>query len=180
MYVEQGAGRYEGAARQGLLFSACNQAAKTFTLFGNTTATGLILSNPATSDKLLAIESIGFMKVAAAVAQIDNLVLSVGAMGISFAHTTPLTVQNNNIGKTTTIGKGLCDEAATLTAAGVIIAPFAGTSISATATTSVPPLARNNENGLYVISPGFFIQLAGGFTNTLSGIASISWREIDI
>ena len=180
MYLQNGAGQYEEAVKQGLVFSASNQAATTYTLFGNTTATGLILSNPASSTKLLSVVAIGFMKVAAAGAQIDNLVISAGANTLVSAHTTPLTVQPNNIGLVPTIGVGLVDAAATLAAAGLIIAPFTATSVSATATTSVPPPALVNMNGLFSVKPGSFIQLAAGFTNTVSGVGSIAWREIDI
>jgi hypothetical protein len=180
MYTEGGAGRYEGATRQGLVFAAANQAAKTYSLFGNTTATGLILSNPPTSGKLISVVSIEFMKAAVAAAQFEDLVISVGAMGGSFAHTTPLTVQPCNVGKAPSIGVGLCDEAATLTAAGLVIAPFAVPSASATANVSVPPVTIWEVSGRFAIQPGSFLQLAGGFTNTVSGVGGIIWREIDI
>lgn len=174
----QGGGRFEEALRTGQLFSAANQAAATYTLFGSTTATGLALSNPAGSGKLLSVVSIGFMKVAAAGAAIENLVISVGAMGGSYAHTTPLTVQKNRVGGNE-VAVGLVDASFTLTAAGTIIAPFWSPSVSATATTGIPDEALVMIDGLYGILPGFFLQLAGGFTTTPSGLGSISWREYD-
>jgi len=177
MYSEPGAGRYEGAARQGLVFSAGNQGATTFTMFTNNTATGLVLSNPTGSGRLLSVLGVSFQKVAAASAQIENLGLSVGTGAVT--HTTPLTVASTNVGKTVTTGVGLCDAAATIVA-GVYAMPLFTPSASATATTAIPPISFVDIGGLFVVSPGSFIQLAAGFTNTVSGTAAFFWREIEI
>lgn len=178
MYGYIDAGRYEQFCKAGQIFSAANQSAKTFTLFGNTTATGLLISNPTGSGKILSILALGFEKAAVASAQFEDLVISAGAMGASYAHTNALTPKNNSIGHAAT-PVGLVDDSATLTAAGVIMAPFLVPSISATAAVAIPPPALVMIDGLWTIQPGSFLQIAAGFTNTVSGIASVHWREIE-
>lgn len=178
MYHHTSVAQYEDAVKQGVVFAAANQAAKSFTLFGNVTATGLVLTNPPASGKVLTILGISFLKVAAASAAIENLVISVGTATVT--HTTPLTVQPCLVGGVVTMAVGLVDESATLGSAGVIISPFAAPSASATATTSIPPMEIWNVNGLFVVKPGSFIQLAAGFTNAVSGVGGIAWRESEL
>jgi hypothetical protein len=69
---------------------------------------------------------------------------------------------------------------ATLSAAGVIIAAFHSPSVSATATTGVPPVTSWDVAGAIVIAPGAWIQVAAGFTNTLTGIVGAMWEEVSI
>src|SRR5262245_7044390 len=64
-------GRYYESVVRGNVFTAANQASATFTLFGTTTATGYILSNPSGSGKNLIVLQIAYAKVTAAAAAIE-------------------------------------------------------------------------------------------------------------
>lgn len=172
-------GRYHEAVVRGNVFTAANQASTTFTLFGTTAATGFTLANPTGSGKYLSLLSVGYAKVTAAAAAIESLVISAGINQNITAHTVALTVANMLIGSSNaSVAKA--DASSTLPAAGVIIYAFQSPSVSATATTGVPPVTVVDFGGLIIVSPGSFIQLAAGFTNTLAGIAHMVWEEVAI
>jgi hypothetical protein len=156
---------------------ACNQASTTFTLFGTTTATGFILYNPASSGKLLSVLNIGYTKVTAAAAAIESLVISAAYASQTLSSLTALTSRCALVGSNAT-GVGVAYSAATLSAAGVIIYAIQSPSVSATATTGIPPVTSVDVAGQIVIAPGAWIQIAAGFTNTLAGIAHAVWEEV--
>lgn len=170
-------GKYYEACARGKVFTACNQSSTTFTLFGTTSATGFILSNPAGSGVNLSILQIGYARVTAESAAIEQLVLSGAYSAQTLSSLTALTSRSMLVGSNAT-GSGIAYSAATLSSAGVIIAPFQTPSVSATATTSIPPHAIVDYGGSITIAPGSWLQIAAGFTNTLAGIASMTWEEV--
>lgn len=172
-------GRYHEAVSRGNVFCAANQASTTFTLFGTTTATGFILANPTGSGKNLSVLQIGYAKVTAAAAAIEQLVLSASYSSQTLSSLTALTTRCAIIGNSST-GVGVAYSAATLSAAGVIIAAVQSPSVSATATTAVPPVTVVDVAGGLIIAPGGWLQLAAGFTNTLAGIAHMVWEEVAV
>lgn len=169
-------GRYHEGTSRNTTFMAANQASATFTLFGNTTATGFILFNPTGSGKILSVLNIGYTKVSAAAAAIESLVLSGAYAGQTLSSLTALTTRCALVGSNAT-GVGIAYSAATLSAAGVIIYAFQSPSVSATATTAVPPVTSVDVAGQIEIAQGAWVQLAAGFTNTLAGIAHMVWEE---
>jgi len=66
LLTDQAEGRYYEETYRGNVFFASLQASTTFTLFGTTTATGLILSNPAGSGKNLVLLQVAYALVVAA------------------------------------------------------------------------------------------------------------------
>ncbi len=172
-------GRYHEAVSRGNVFCAANQASATFTLFGTTTATGFILANPAGSGKNLSVLQLGYARVTAESAAIEQLVLSASYAAQTLSSLTALVSRSMLVGNQAS-GVGIAYSAATLSAAGVIIAPFMVPSISATAPLNNGPLAVIEYAGSIVIAPGGWLQIAAGFTNTLAGIASAVWEEVAI
>jgi hypothetical protein len=158
---------------------ACNQASATFTLFGTTTATGFLLSNPAGSGKYLSLLSVGYIKGTAATTAIEQLVLVGAYAGQTLSSLTALSTRSGLVGSNAT-GVGVAYSAATLSAAGVIIQVLQSPSVSATATTSIPPVTVVDVAGQIVIAPGAWVQLAAGLTNTLAGLAHMAWEEVPI
>lgn len=172
-------GRYHEGASRGNVYMACNQSSTTFTLFGTTTATGFVLANPSNSTVNLSVLSIGYAKVTAATTAIEQLVISGAYAAQTLSSLTALTTRCALVGSNKT-GSGVAYSAATLSAAGVIIAAFQSPSVSATATTAIPPVTVWDVAGMIVVAPGSWIQLAAGFTNTLAGIAHMVWEEVPV
>jgi hypothetical protein len=170
--------RYLEQAYRGNIFFAALQAAVAVTNL-SATATGLILSNPAGSGKNLWLLDLGVQQAVAAAAAIDSLVLAANVNPIAAAtvHTTPLTVRAALLGSAST-AVGLADSAATLPAAPVVIRSLYAPSISATATTSVPPYVKDEIAGLIGLAPGTTISLSA--TTAISVLAHISWLELPL
>ena len=109
-------GRGYGVIRNGNIFLAANSATQALSV-NSVTATGIILTNPPTSGKILSL-----LRVSVALASLpagqSALILSGGAGTLgSVTHTTPLTVRNALLG----LGDaavGLADSAATLPTGG--------------------------------------------------------------
>jgi hypothetical protein len=167
--------RYAEQAYRGNLFLASLQAATAVTNLA-TTATGLILSNPAGSGKNLWVVDVCVQQAVAAAAAIDSVVLAanVNPIAVATVHTTPLVVRPALLGATAT-AVGLVDSAATLPAAPVVVRPLYAPSISATATTSVPPFVMDPIDGKLGIAPGCTLSLSA--TTAISVFASITWME---
>lgn len=167
--------RYAEQAYRGNLFVAALQAATAVTNLA-TTATGLILSNPAGSGKNLWIVDICVQQAVAAAAAIDSVVLAanVNPIATATAHTTPLVVRPALLGGSGTPA-GLADSAATLPVAPVVVRSLYAPSISATATTAVPPFVMDPVDGKLGIAPGCTVSLSA--TTAISVLASITWME---
>lgn len=167
--------RYAEAAYKGFLFVASLQAATAVTNLA-TTATGLILSNPAGSGKNLWVVDVCVQQAVAAAAAIDSVVLAANVNPVATAtvHTTPLVVRPALLGSSAT-ASGLVDSAATLPVAPVVVRSLYAPSISATATTSVPPFVMDPIDGKLGIAPGCTLSLSA--TTAISVFASITWME---
>ena len=177
LVVAQGHGRYTEATLRGSLFCAANQASRTFTLFDTTAATGFILFNPVGSGQNLILMNVSYVRATAAAAAISQLVLS-SLVGITHATTTAETVRNCFVGgPANATAVGVVYRISTISAAGVIVYALTSPSVSATATTDVPPVVSWDFDGAFVIAPGNGIQLAAALTNTVDGIASMIWEE---
>lgn len=170
--------RYYEQAYRGNIFFAASQAATPVTNLA-TTATGLILSNPAGSGKNLWIIDIGIQQAVAAAAAIDSVVLAANVNPVAAAtvHTTPLIVRPSLLGSGAA-AVGLVDSAATLPVAPVVIRSLYAPSISATATTGPAPYVKDEVAGLIGLAPGTTISLSA--TTAISVFAHISWLELPV
>src|ERR1700675_2640348 len=146
--------RYYETNYRGQLFTASSQGAVAVTHL-TATATGFILSNPAGSGKNLVLVELLFAQDLAAAAAIDVISLAAvtNPQATATVHTTPLTVQSGVIGgSAASVAKA--DSAATLGATPVIVRTLYANSISATATTAVPPFVKDEIAGALIIAPG--------------------------
>lgn len=170
--------RYANLVLNGVVFYACTQGAIAVTNLA-ATATGFILSNPAGSGKNLLILEILTAQDLAAAAAID--VISVSAvtniLATATVHTTPLTVASSLIGgPSNAVGKA--DSSATLGATPVLIRTLFANSVSATATTSVPPFVKDEVAGAIIVAPGTAIALNSATASSFQ--TSMTWAELPI
>lgn len=171
-------GKYQEAVLRGQVFVAANTAVQALSL-NSTTATGLILSNPAGSQRNLVI-----LRIQAALASLpagqSSLILTGNTNPIATAtvHTTPLVVQNCLVGSQIK-GVGLADSAATLPNATIIKVIPAGTAATVAASTAFPPLVDLIIDGMIILTPGTSISLQC-LTTAISVVASMEWEELAI
>lgn len=170
--------KFHEAVSRRKVFFACNSAAAAVTNLA-TTATGLIISNPIGSSVMLSILRIGFIQTstAAAAANAGVTLATLFHASTAVVHTTPLIVRSTFISDGT-IGSGLVDSAATLPTAPVRTLALWQPSVSATATTGIPPATDFVIDGIIILGPGAYLSMNA--EAALSGITSIVWEEIAI
>lgn len=174
-------GRYHEAAYRGQVFSASNQAGKALTPFATSSTTGFVLLNPAGSGKILSILEILFLQTSTAAATASAFVALCGSAPASAAFTGQsgaLTINNAQVGSST-VGAGLVYD--TVTAKGTtdrLLRPIWQPSVSATATTAIPPFIKDEVSGIIQVTPGNWVAMSA--SSALSGITSMSWEEIPL
>ncbi len=165
-------GRLWELAKRGQLFFACSQAATTTTVALNSTYTGLCLSNPAASGKILQPHRVGIaLSVAPAAEATISLAGGYAAAGI-VTHSTPLVVYNTKLGTSAASAVAKADAAATLVGTELDIMPLLGSGETG-AETFGPGLF--NIDGAVCIPPGAYV-----FIETLTvavGFFGIWWSE---
>lgn len=161
---------YENAFRQRLFF-ACNTASQALSL-NSTTATGLVLTNPAGSKKNLVLIQLN-VALQTAPAGIASLILTGSTTAVPTAHTTPLVINSGVFGNTGS-AVGLADSAATMPTL-TIFRPVGGGPVATGSVTS--PQIQDNINGQIVLGPSSCISLQCLVT-AISVIASLSWIEM--
>jgi len=173
--VTAGHGAYNEAVSRGKVFIAANQAAVTTTVALALTQTGICVSNPPGSDKLLSILKVGWaFSVAPAGSAPAFLAGGYAATGGVSAHTTPLTVYNAKLGAPAG-AVGLADAAATIVAP-INILPLIGGFTNATL--FAQPMAMTEIGGSVVVPPGAYVFLP---TLTVAvGFGCIVWEEIPV
>lgn len=164
-------GVYYEAAFRGRLFFASNTASQALSL-NSTTATGLVLTNPAGSGKNLVLIQLN-VALLTAPAGIASLILTGSTTAVPTAHTTPLVVNSGIFGKTGSAA-GLADSAATMPTL-TIFRPVGGGPVATGTTTS--PQIQDNINGQISLGPSSCISLQC-LTTAISVIASLSWIEV--
>jgi hypothetical protein len=170
--------RYGYLAQTGLLFTAANQAGSAVTNLA-ATATGFILVNPLGSGKNLVLIDLLFMQTSTAAAAANaglQLAANVAPLALSsYTLTASLTVQSGLIGsQAQSIAKAL--SSCTLPAAPVAIRNLWQPSVSATATTAIPPFLKDEIAGAIAVAPGCAVSLSA--LSALSGAASMTWAEV--
>lgn len=169
-------GRYHEATSRGSVYVAANTAAQA-TSTASATATGLILTNPAGSNRLLSILDITVGVGAAVAAAFEvGLFANVAAQTqAAVTQTTPITPRNALIGSGQT-GVGLAASAATLPAAPVHIRTLLASGW-VTATAQSIEVAKDEVSGAICLLPNTAVSIQS-VVGTQSVIASITWEEI--
>ena len=170
--------RYTSLSQNGLVFSACYQAGSAVTNL-NATCTGFALVNPLGSGKNIFIIDLSFIQTSVAAAAANaglQLAANTNPVGISsYTLTTPLTVYSSLIGIASASVAKVCSSI-TLPAAPVAIRAIWQPSVSATATTGIPPFIKDEIAGAIGISPGCAISMSA--LGAISGVTSMTWIEI--
>lgn len=168
-------GHYTDLVARGKVFFAANQAGAAVTNL-NATATGFILTNPVNSGIWAAILRVQFIQTSTATTTANaGIQLAAGLFSnTAVTHTTPLTVRTALIGGSGTATL-LADSSSTLPAAPVAVMNLWQPSVSATATTGIPPVVDINLDGLIILQPGCTLSMSA--LSTLSGATSMWWEE---
>lgn len=175
--VADGHGRYTDTALRGRAFLASNAAGVAVTAL-NATATGLILTNPVASGQYISLLEVGSQQAVAATTAIATLQLAWGAVSATpVTHTTPVTVRNLPLGNAG-VGVGLVDSSSTLPAAPVCVFNLWSPSVSATATTGIPPVVNKDFGGLMMTAPGTSFSMSATTASTMA--STFIWEEIPI
>lgn len=167
-------GRYTDLAVRSKIYVAANQAGKAVTNLA-ASATGAILSNDNSNTNWGALLNVGFIQTSTAATTANaGVSLAAGvASTTNVTHTTPLTTRL--VQDYTTSATLKADDTATLPAAPVSILALWQPSVSASATTSIPPVVNLDLGGLLLIKPGCSLSLSA--LSTLSGLGSYAWEE---
>lgn len=175
--TDAGLGRFFEAVRNGLVFFAANQAGVALTTTLSATATGIILTNPVGSGKLLVL--LDFL------AALTSAPAGVGSIGWAYqkiggpvatgvTHTAALVVRNALLGEET-VGVGLCDSSATLPNVPVCVRPVPGGPVASGSLT--PPFIRDEIAGALILKPGTSINTFC-LTTAISALCSLAWAEV--
>lgn len=162
-------------ARLGKMFHACSAGAVTLSTV-STTCTGLALSNPAGSGKLLVVKRVRFQpSTAPSGAAVAGIAISTAPSETNTTHTTPMVVHNAIAKGATNNSVGKADAAATLASTPLWLRPLG----SVVAASSISPASYVDEtDGEIIIPPGAVMSLSY-LTTAAIGIASVTWVEID-
>jgi hypothetical protein len=163
-------------ARLGNMYHACSAGAVTLSTV-NTTCTGLALSNPWGSRKLLVVKTVSFQpSTAPAGAAVVGIAISTAPSETATTHTTPMVIHNAIMnGSNGAVGVGKADAAATLASTPLWLRPMSGV---VAATTLTPGKYTENVDGEIIIPPGAVLSLSY-LTTAAVGIASVTWVEVD-
>lgn len=176
LVVTEGHGRYQEAVLRGNVYSAMNQTGCVWTVGLATTFTGLCVSNPNGSGKILSIIGAGFYEVVAP-AGIQAVGLAVGYSTTEVTHSVPGTPRNMLIGGAG-VGLAKCDTGATLPVAPTyVMALQTGKTSAALSTASA--LAHADIGGLIQLKPGAFIIICCFTVGGAAGsMGSFVWEEL--
>jgi hypothetical protein len=170
---------YENVRRKAS-FHVANQAGQTTTVGLATTYTGLCLSNPNGSGKLVIVDRVGVSFLVAFTAA-SAVGLMVGFSTTNVTHTTPATPRSNYIDTNFgTAGVALADTAATLPVAPVVHT-LLGSGLTGAITTvpQMQPIWIDVDGGI-VLAPGGYVAI---YTSTASGtngmLGSFHWHEVN-
>src|ERR1035437_2677585 len=152
--VSDSMARYYDSAVNAKTFYAASQAATTWSVALATTATGLIVSNPAGSGVNLVIKKVSFA-LSVAPAGIASIGIFGGWTSAGIAtHTTPLVPASTFLGAGST-PRGLADGAATLVGTPVWLMPIMGGFTAAALVATTPAIV--DLEGSVIISPGGYV-----------------------
>lgn len=162
-------------AQLGNVFHACSAGAVTLSTV-SATCTGLALSNPYGSNKLLVVRKVRFApSTVVAAASVVGLAIAPAVSLTAVTHTTPMVIHCGLMqGSNVKTGVGLADAAATLPAAPVWLRAIA----AVVAASSITPTVYEDFTNGDIILPGGMNLSLSYLTTAAVGIASITWAEI--
>lgn len=173
-----GHGRYQEAVLNGNVYMAANPGTQALSV-NSATATGLVLTNPAGSNKYLVLLRVS-VSIASLPAGQSSLIItgSNNPIGTAVTHTTPLTVRNALYGSSA-LGSGLADSAATIPTPAVIRVLGGGPAATVATSTAFPPFIDADIAGEIILVPGVVISLQA-LTTAMTVVASMTWEEVPI
>lgn len=163
-------------ARLGNVYNASSAGAVTLSTV-SATLTGLVLSNPISSNKHLIVSRVSFQpSTAPAGVAVVGLAISPAVSTTEVVHTTPIVIHNAiSNGSNLSVGIAKVDAAATLDDAPVWLRPMG----CVVAASSITPAKYEAEvGGEIILPPGTNLSLSY-LTTAAIGIASITWAEVD-
>ena len=162
-------------ARLGNVYHACSAGAVTLSTVSKT-CTGLALSNPFGSGKLLVVKKISFQpSTAPAGAAVVGIAISTAVNTTDTTHTTPMVIHNGKTAGSTVSGVGRADAAATLLETPLWLRPMG----CVVAASSISPAKYEDDTaGDIILVPGSALSLSY-LTTAAVGIASVTWAEIN-
>ena len=165
-------------AREGKMYSACNQSAATVTLINTSTTTGFVLSNPWGSNKKLIIKDamFAYTTVPAATA-IIFLAQSIAPSSVAHASTTAISVYGVDGGGAATSAVARAYSAST-TPNLPVYSRILGYSPTTPATTGSLTF-KDEVNGALILIPGTYVQISY-ITTAPVGITYMSWAEVEM
>jgi len=180
LLIAQSAGKYATAVLKGNVYSAANQAATDWTDELAAIHTGLGLTNPTGSGKLLVVLAAGLsQRVASGGAVIQDVWLAGGSSATAVTHTTPGVPRNMKVGAASG-GVGLADVSCTFPAdLEAYLMPLIGSHTAAVLPTS-GTVCVVDVGGAIIVKPGGYIAIVifeGGAGADKMGC--IVWEEID-
>ena len=180
LLVAQSAGKYAKSVLKGNTFSGANQTGTTWTDELAAIHTGLGLTNPTGSGKLLVILAAGLsQRIAAGGAVIQDIWLAGGSHTTAVTHTTPGTPRNMLVGGANTAA-GLVDVSCTFPAdLAYYLMPLLSSNTAAALPTS-GTISLVDVGGAIVVQPGAYVAITmfeGGAGTSKMGC--IIWEEID-
>lgn len=176
LVIGQAHGRYQEAVSRGNVFFAANTATQALST-NSTTATGLILSNPAGSGKNLVLLDLS-VSIASLPAAQYALILTGNTNPIAAAttHTVALVIQNALMGNANnSVAKA--DSSATIANATIMRHIPGGGAATMASSISYPPFIRDELSGIIMLAPGTCISLQA-LTTAVTVLASIAWEEV--
>src|SRR2546421_10067572 len=176
LIISQCHARYHEAVSRGNVFFAANTATQALSL-NSTTATGLILTNPAGSGKNLSLLEVCVAIASLPAAQYTLLLTgNTNPVAATVTHSVALTIRNAFMGQGAN-SVAFADSSATIPNANIMRIIGTGGAATMASSTAYPPLIRDEITGLILLQPGTCISLQA-LTTAVTVVASMAWEEI--
>ena len=177
--VFQGGGKYRDAVSRGNLFLAANQAGQSLSVLSGT-VTGFCLQNPFGNQKQFILYEVGFLRTSTANNNANcGLQLAFHPLtAAAITHTATETVRNCQLGAGN-VTTALVDNSNSGQSTPVAIVNLWQSSVSATATTGIPPYVTYRADGLFFLLPGTALSMSGLGT-TIAGATHMIWEEVNL
>ena len=163
--------------RKGNVYHSHNTTAGAVTVL-STTCTGLVLANPFTSSKELAVINMSFVgSTLTTIREVGVAVPTAVQETIVSAGATEAVIHNGQLaGSNISTGSGITYSIATLTSTPLWLRPLGSARVTA-AVEGLPALSADFDGSL-IVMPGFYVAFSC-LTTAATGLCSITWAELD-